>query len=329
MSRLRYNGLATGATTATVTLALDGSGLTNSATAVTFNAALTYNNGTAVPTIVAPDYIPLSVLDANGNLSEIVYLTAYTAAATTGTITRGREGTTGVAHSSGDKIVSAGTAIDTPRDVLYSPQSGVQSIDEFDDESLDAAWGQIDAAGAASKIAWLEAGDVLSASLTGTDSAGVLHAQMRAVGTTLATGDALITAYTMTGVDGNLPASLVLPGIIVADGNTQGSGNQLVASMYNGNFQLIESWTGYNSATGSLTQSTAAFTSSQRVWVRLVKLASNVWRTDYSPNGVHWFVSTDTLTWANTPTHIGLQVYSTTAKAIVTFECFRRMSGVS
>ena len=97
MARLRYNGLST-------TL---GASLTNSATSVTFNAALTHSNGTAVPTISGSDYVPLAILDSSGHLSEIVWLTAYTSGATTGTITRGQEGTSGVAHSSGDKVVCA------------------------------------------------------------------------------------------------------------------------------------------------------------------------------------------------------------------------------
>lgn len=95
MARLRYNGLST-------TL---GASLTSSATSVTFGAALTHSNGTNVPTIAGSDYIPLAILDSSGHLSEIVWLTAYTAAATTGTIARGKEGTAGVAHSSGDKVV--------------------------------------------------------------------------------------------------------------------------------------------------------------------------------------------------------------------------------
>lgn len=111
MSRLRYNGLATGSAGSTVSLAL-GASLTNSATSITFNAALTHSNGTAVPTITSPDYIPLCILDTNGHVLEIVWLTAYTAAATTGTITRGKEGTTGVAHSSGDKIAHGPTVTD-------------------------------------------------------------------------------------------------------------------------------------------------------------------------------------------------------------------------
>lgn len=109
-ARLRYNGLQT-------TL---GGSLTNSATSVTFAAALTHSNGTAVPTLAGGDYIPLALCDATtGDLKEIVYLTAYTAAATTGTISRGKEGTTGVAHSTGEVVmctplVSDITLIDRP-----------------------------------------------------------------------------------------------------------------------------------------------------------------------------------------------------------------------
>jgi hypothetical protein len=327
-NRLHYNGVATGSAGALTALAL-GASLTSSATSITFNAALTHDNGTAVPTIASPDYLPLTILDGSGLVSEVVHLTAYTAGGTTGTIVRGRAGTSGVAHSSGDKIVHALLSFDAPHDLLSVPQAGIQSIDEFNDETIDSAWAQIDASGAASKISWIEAGDALSASLTGTDASGVLHALVRPVVTSLAVGDALVTCYNITGPDGSMPASLILPGIIAADGNTQGAGNQIVASMYNGNFQIIESWTGYNSGTGTLTQSTASFTSAHRLWIRLVKLASNVWRVDYSPNGIHWFISTDTITWANTPTYVGLFAISTTAKAIVTFECFRRMSGVT
>lgn len=111
MPRLRYNGLATGSAGSLVGLSL-GASLTNSATSVTFNAALTYQNGTAVPTISGSDYIPLEILDANGRLTEIVWLTAYTTAGTTGTIARGKEGTTGVAHSSGDKVIHGPTVGD-------------------------------------------------------------------------------------------------------------------------------------------------------------------------------------------------------------------------
>lgn len=102
MARLRYNGLRG-------TL---GGSLTNSATSVTFGAALSYNNGAAVPTLSGGDYIPLTILDSSGNLSEVVNLTAYTSGATTGTIARGQEGTSGVSHASGDKWVHGATTTD-------------------------------------------------------------------------------------------------------------------------------------------------------------------------------------------------------------------------
>lgn len=103
MTRLLYNGL---------TAALAGSGLTSGATSVTFDAALTHSGGTAVPTLSGGDYIPLSLLDASGHLSEIVFLTAYTSGGTTGTITRGAEGTTGSAHAVGTPVVHALTKYD-------------------------------------------------------------------------------------------------------------------------------------------------------------------------------------------------------------------------
>jgi hypothetical protein len=61
----------------------------------------------AVPTIVAGDYVPLSLLNSTGALAEVVFLTAYTSGATTGTVIRGVEGTTGVAHSNGATVEGA------------------------------------------------------------------------------------------------------------------------------------------------------------------------------------------------------------------------------
>jgi hypothetical protein len=102
MARLHYNG---------VSGTLGGS-LTNSGTTITLSGALTHSGGTNVPTITGSDYLPLSILDSSSNLSEIVYLTAYTAGATTGTITRGQEGTSGVTHAAADRVTHALTATD-------------------------------------------------------------------------------------------------------------------------------------------------------------------------------------------------------------------------
>ena len=51
-------------------------------------------------TIVAPDYIPIT-LDPGTGTFEIVWMTAFTSGATSGTVARGQEGTTGVAHPTG------------------------------------------------------------------------------------------------------------------------------------------------------------------------------------------------------------------------------------
>jgi len=101
MARLRYNGLSNSL----------GASLTNSGTTITFASKLTYAGGD-VPTITGSDYIPLSILDADGLCAEVVHLTAYTSAATTGTIARGKEDTSGVAHDSGRVVVNGATRDD-------------------------------------------------------------------------------------------------------------------------------------------------------------------------------------------------------------------------
>lgn len=123
MARLRYNGLATGAAGSAVGLTL-GASLTSSATSMTLSAAPTYSNGTALPTIASPDYLPVQILDANGHLSEVVWITAHTSGGTTPTILRGQEGTTGVAHSSGDKIVHGPLVKDIDNTRTVNAQTG-------------------------------------------------------------------------------------------------------------------------------------------------------------------------------------------------------------
>lgn len=76
-----------------------------SATVITFASKLTYAGGD-VPTIGTDRYLPL-IID-----NETLYLTAYTSGATTGTISRGKEGSTAAAHSSGATVRHAPTARD-------------------------------------------------------------------------------------------------------------------------------------------------------------------------------------------------------------------------
>lgn len=87
-----------------------GDSLSSSGTAINFGA-------TAPPfaTLTGSDYIKLILEPATDVPSanyEVAYLTAYTATATTGTILRAQEGTTGVAHASGVLWVCGPTSDD-------------------------------------------------------------------------------------------------------------------------------------------------------------------------------------------------------------------------
>lgn len=104
MARLRYNGL----------IAALGAELGAADTTITFDAALTSSAG-AVPTLATGEYIPLAILDVDGGVLEVVHLTAYTAAATTGTVERAKEGTTAAVHPSGLSVVHGPTAADVNR----------------------------------------------------------------------------------------------------------------------------------------------------------------------------------------------------------------------
>jgi hypothetical protein len=98
MSRLLYNNQS----------GLLGASLTNSGTTITFATAPNF------ATITGSDYIPLVLQPGTPNF-EIVYLTAYTALATTGTITRGAEDATrwpAIAHSNGTAWAMAPTKTD-------------------------------------------------------------------------------------------------------------------------------------------------------------------------------------------------------------------------
>lgn len=84
-----------------------GAALTDVATTIDFGT----DPGFA--TLVAGEYISLTI-----DNEEIVHLTAFTAAATTGTIERAQEGTTAVAHSVGDAWVHGPTKQDFEVDEL-------------------------------------------------------------------------------------------------------------------------------------------------------------------------------------------------------------------
>jgi hypothetical protein len=104
LTALRYEGL-------TGTL---GAAHNDSTTTLTLAAKLTHEGGD-VPTIASPNFLDLSILDANGKCVEIVRVTAYTSAATSATVTRGAAGTTANAHDNGATFIHGVTASEQHR----------------------------------------------------------------------------------------------------------------------------------------------------------------------------------------------------------------------
>lgn len=86
MSEIRVNNVSGIVGGNTITLSSGGT------TTATFVSA------PAFPTITYPDFAKIVVEPDTAN-EEIIYLTAYAAAATTGTVIRGQEGTAAIAHS--------------------------------------------------------------------------------------------------------------------------------------------------------------------------------------------------------------------------------------
>jgi hypothetical protein len=89
-----------------------GSLLSSSGTTFDFGTSPGFN------TLAAGDFIKITIEPGAGTTPgsnrEVVYLTAYTAGATTGTCARGQEGTTAISHASGLSWVCAPTTNDFP-----------------------------------------------------------------------------------------------------------------------------------------------------------------------------------------------------------------------
>lgn len=112
MARLRYDGLISTTSRAT----------SSSATDLHLAPALVSAGGTVLPTFYPPlgstepvDVLPLSILNEDGSLAEIVHAYSHSSLGTESSllsVIRGREGTTAKSHPAGVRVVSAPTAAD-------------------------------------------------------------------------------------------------------------------------------------------------------------------------------------------------------------------------
>ena len=86
MARLRFINISGAEATNTITIS------STSTTSVSWSASPSF------PTIATPDYAVIVVQPDTAN-EEIIYLTAFTAAGTSGTVVRAQEGTSGATYT--------------------------------------------------------------------------------------------------------------------------------------------------------------------------------------------------------------------------------------
>lgn len=206
--------------------------------------------------------------------------------------------------------------------------------DEFDDEVLDPAWVRIDKAGQAGFMTYTEKADVLSTyHSTGSNGTAVMQALVRPIGTAWAVGDAIIVAARFVGL---YATNYTMWGPCLTNGLVHGTSNMIHGEMYSNTavagpgIMRSNGFTGMNGTEVSGTGYNINPTTGP-IYLRLVMTAANTWRTDMSPDGVSWWINPSTLTYTLTPTHMGVAIsnWNSSMQSVVSYEFFRRVSGVS
>lgn len=216
---------------------------------------------------------------------------------------------------------------------IYTAVGTSTFADEFDDGSLDVAWTRIDKAGQAAYVTYTEAGGVLSTyHNTSSDGTAVMHGLVRPISTAWAVGDAIVTAARFMGA---YATNYTMWGPCLTDGLVHGTNKMVHAEIYSNTSVAgpgILRTNGYTGMNGTETPSggTNMNPTNGPMYVRLVMTAANTWRTDASPDGVSWWIG-PSLTYTMTPTHMGFGIsnWSTSMQSVVSYEFFRRVSGVS
>lgn len=222
-----------------------------------------------------------------------------------------------------------GGSVSDPR---WNVPAGWTSVDEFDDGSLHAAWtlaGHTSIPGG-SVPTYAEGNGVLSVAYTGAAADGATarhHAIVRPIGSTLANGEGYITSFRALTRNG---ANYRMMGLVLSTSGSSGAGNQLYSRWHNGGggsvgFRSLTSWGG-----DTVLGVDHSYPYVTPLYVRIVRVSSTTWRTDYSPDGVQW-LSNSVATWSNEPTHVGFchSNWNTTTPSVGSYEFLRRVSGVS
>lgn len=225
--------------------------------------------------------------------------TDYTVSGTTVTLTSGA-----LVGDAITVIYGTGAAAGSIKDARWyaGPTTHAQD-DAFDNASLDAAFVRVDNstsnAAAQLRAVWTENRDSLSLVLNGTvtqDAAGEMHGLVKPY--VLAVGEALETCFTEVGRDYNYHFA----GLVVTDGTTFGSGNQVFYPRWSYINLQDGLWTGWNTRAAFTDYGDGGFVRAD--FTRIKRTATSTWSYEISANGFDWVVvATRTLTM--TPSHIG------------------------
>lgn len=223
----------------------------------------------------------------------------------------------------------------TGKDRRWNVGAAETTIDEFNDDSLAAAWTRVDGTGAAvGNASWTEGADVLSLKRNAANTANAINGFVRPIGAAPATGDAWVTCMTLFG---RMSTNYILSGIIISDGTTHGAGKQISAELASASASSTNllssalSWSNWSTAVtvGTTTNNPPMGTPT---YLRLVYKGSSQWRADTSPDAISWMPGASLVTLASfTPSHVGF--YSrdggSGTLSITSYEFLRRVSGVS
>lgn len=271
-----------------------------------------------LPDVAANDIITAAHMNAVKDAAEVVPDAADISFTPAGTIasTNVQDAIEEVAAEAGGG--GGGSSI---ADRRWTASVATADDDEFNDAALDGAWTRVDASGGSSRAVWTEDADSLSLLLAGGDSAGELHALVKPLA--LAVGDAVQSHVRPCGGESNYPNG----GLIVADGNTHGTGTQVAFPLFCYAGSPVDptdaEWSGYNSRTAFGSQPGYHWLN-DGLHTRIMRDSSNLWRFSVSPDGISW-IQVATRTVAITPSHVGLAggTWSSSAPFVFSFDYFR------
>lgn len=217
-------------------------------------------------------------------------------------------------------------------DTRWAPYGSPTYAEEFEGSSLGADWGRVDESGGAGRVTWAVAGGVLSSTHNNTaDSSARMHWMLKPVGSAFAAGDAIVTAYRVA--HAGWAPNYVMCNVGLTNGTTPGASSAIATQAYvnssNGSYGIVRNWANTSMTSDGAESGEQAVSHGGLFWLRLVMTAANTWRSDWSGDGISWMLGSPR-SYSLTPTHMGVGHgnWTTTVRYNVTFECFRRYSGV-